>query len=352
MNSKFDISEFFNRSMARPYFIAEMSANHNNDFELAVDIIHAAADAGADAIKLQTYKPETMTIDCDREEFIVGDGTQWEGRCLYELYEETHLPWEWHEDLMKEAQQAGLDCFSTAFDETAVEFLEELDVPVHKVASFELVDLPLIAKMAKTGKPLIISTGMGTLGEIEEAVKTARENGCEDLLLMHCTSAYPAPVSEARLKTIPHLSEAFDVPVGLSDHTEGIAVPIAAVSQGACMIEKHFCLSRKIKTPDSSFSLEPAEFKKMVEQTKQASRALGKVSYELTESEKNSLVFRRSIYVVEDVEKGEKITAENTARIRPGFGISPKYYEEILGRKFSCAVKRGTPLDWQFISRS
>ena len=332
------------------YFIAEMSANHNNNLELAVDIIHAAADAGADAIKLQTYKPETMTIECDREEFIVGEGTQWEGRTLYDLYEEAHLPWEWHEDLMKEAQQAGIDCFSTAFDEKAVDFLEELGVPVHKVASFELVDLPLIAKMAKTGKPLIISTGMGTLGEIEKAVKTARDNGCENLLLMHCTSAYPAPASEARLQTVPHLSEAFDVPVGLSDHTEGIAVPVAAVSQGACMIEKHFCLSREIKTPDSSFSLEPAEFKKMVEQTRQAFQAQGKASYQLTESEKNSLVFRRSIYVVEAVKAGETITQANIARIRPGLGLAPKYYETVLGKRFSQSIQPGTPLKWEFVS--
>lgn len=333
----------------QPYFIAEMSANHNKDLDLARDIIHAAAESGADAMKLQTFKPETMTIDSDREEFRVDEGTEWAGQSLYDLYEEAYLPWDWHEELFEEAEELGLDCFSTAYDDTALDFLENLGVPVHKIASFEIVDLPLVKKMAETRKPIIMSTGMADLGEIEDAVRTAREHGCEDLLLMHCTSAYPAPASDARLETISHLSEAFGVPVGLSDHTEGTAIPIAAVSQGACMIEKHFCLSRDIDTPDSSFSLEPAEFKRMVEEVSTAYSALGGVNYCLTESEESTVKLRRSLFVTEDVQEGGRVTEENVGRLRPGHGLSPRYYDDILGKEFRRDVEQGTPIQWDLV---
>jgi len=332
------------------YAVAEMSANHNQDFDQAVKILHAAKEAGADAVKLQTYTPDTMTIRSDKEYFRIGKGTLWEGKTLYQLYKEAYTPWEWQLKLKEIADEIGIDLFSTAFDPTAVDFLEEMGVPVHKVASFEIVDIPLIEKMASTGKPLIISTGMATLSEIEEAVQAARKAGTTEIALLKCTSAYPAPPEEMNLRTIPHLAEAFGVPVGLSDHTLGIAVPVAAVALGACIVEKHFTLSRDIPGPDSAFSLEPQEFKAMVEAIRVAEKALGKVSYEVGEREAASRVFRRSLFVVKDMKAGEVFTHENVRSIRPGYGLPPKFLKEVLGRRAACDIKAGTPLEWRMIS--
>ena len=332
------------------YIVAEMSANHSQDFDQAVRILHAAKEAGADAVKLQTYTPDTLTISSDKEYFRIGGGTLWDGRTLYDLYREAYMPWEWQPKLKKIADEIGIDLFSTAFDASAVDFLEEMGVPVHKVASFEVVDIPLIEKMARTGKPLIISTGMATLGEIEEAVRAARRAGATQIALLKCTSAYPAPPEEMNLRTIPHLAEAFSVPVGLSDHTLGIAVPVAAVALGACIVEKHFTLSRDIPSPDSAFSLEPHELKAMVEAIRTVEKALGEVHYGVSEREAQSRVFRRSLFVVKDMKAGEVFTEENVRSIRPGYGLPPKYLPEILGRRAVRDVERGTPLGWDLIA--
>jgi len=332
------------------YIVAELSANHNQNFDQAVQLIHAAKSAGADAIKLQTYTPDTLTIRSDKEYFRVGGGTLWDGRTLYDLYGEAYTPWEWQPKLKAIANDLGLDLFSTAFDATAVDFLEEMGVPLHKVASFEIVDIPLIEKMARTGKPLLISTGMATLGEIEEAVQTARNAGTMQIALLKCTSAYPAPPEEMNLRTIPHLAEAFHVPVGLSDHTLGIAVPVAAVALGACIVEKHFTLSRAISGPDSAFSLEPQEFKAMVEVIRTTEKAVGKVHYGVSEQEAKSRVFRRSLFVVKDMKTGEAFTTENVRSIRPGCGLHTRYLNEIMGRRASQDIQRGTPLSWRHIA--
>jgi pseudaminic acid synthase len=332
------------------YIIAEMSANHHQDFNQAVKIIEAAKKAGTDAVKLQTYTPDTITIDCDNDYFRI-KGTIWEGKNLYELYGEAYTPWEWQPDLKKIANDLGMDLFSTPFDYTAVDFLEKMDVPVYKVASFELVDLTLLRKIAQTGKPIIMSTGMATLAEINEAVSAIREAGGNQLALLKCTSAYPAPPDEMNLRTIPHLSEAFDVPTGLSDHTLGIAVPVAAVVLGACIIEKHFTLSRKVSGPDSAFSLEPHEFKEMVDAIRTAEKALGEVSYEITEKQKESRAFRRSLFVVKNIKKGEEFTEENVRSIRPGLGLPPKYYDILLGKRVSRDVERGTAISWKLVGR-
>lgn len=328
------------------YIIAEMSANHGQNFDRAIEIIREAKQAGADAIKLQTYTPDTMTLDCDSACFQIGKGTIWEGRMLHELYGEAYTPWQWQPKLKQFANELGLDCFSTPFDSTAVDFLVEMDVPVMKVASFEMVDLPLLEKIASTGKPVIMSTGMATLSEIEEAVSTLRDNGTTDLALLKCTSAYPAAPEEMNLRTIPHLSQTFGVPTGLSDHTLGIAVPVASVALGACIIEKHFTLSRQIEGPDSAFSLEPQEFKSMVEAVRTAEKALGGVRYGLDETEEPSRVFRRSLFVVNDVKAGEPLTEENVRCVRPGHGLAPKYLRNVLGRVARQDIKRGTPLGW------
>ena len=332
------------------YIIAEMSANHSQDFDQAVRILHAAKEAGADAVKLQTYTPDTLTISSDKEYFRIGGGTLWDGRTLYDLYREAYMPWEWQPKLKKIADEIGIDLFSTAFDASAVDFLEEMGVPVHKVASFEVVDISLIEKMARTGKPLIISTGMATLGETEEAVQAARRAGATQIALLKCTSAYPAPPEEMNLRTIPHLAEAFGVPVGLSDHTLGIAVPVAAVALGACIVEKHFTLSRDIPGPDSAFSLEPHELKAMVEAIRTVEKALGKVHYGVSEREAQSRVFRRSLFVVKDMKAGEVFTKENVRSIRPAYGLPPKYFNQILGRRASRDIPAGTPLSWQLVS--
>nr|HDN00197.1 pseudaminic acid synthase [Deltaproteobacteria bacterium] len=326
------------------YIIAEMSANHNHDFDKAVKIIEAAKEAGANAVKLQTYIPDTMTIECDNEYFLI-KGTLWEGRKLYDLYKEAHTPWDWQPKLKEIADNFGIHLFSTPFDATAVDFLERMDVPAYKIASFEMVDLPLICRVAQTGKPIIMSTGMATMAEIDEAVRTIREAGGNQLALLKCTSAYPAPPEEIHLRTIPHLAEAFGLPVGLSDHTLGIAVPVAAVALGACIVEKHFTLSRSIPGPDSSFSLEPNEFKNMVDAIRVAEKALGKINYNVTKDEAASRVFRRSLFVVKDIKAGEKFTKENVRSIRPGYGLHTRYWNDVLQQRASRDIKRGTPLD-------
>ena len=331
------------------YIIAEMSANHNHDIDAAVHLIHAARDAGADAIKIQTYTPDTLTIDCDNEYFRIGKGTIWEGQNLYKLYGEAYTPWDWHPKLQEVAREVGLDFFSTPFDDSSVDFLEKLDPPVYKIASFELVDLPLIRRVAATGKPIIMSTGMSSLSEIAEAVQTARQAGCEQLVLLKCTSAYPAPPEEMNLRVIPHLADAFDVPVGLSDHTLGSAVPVAAVTLGACVIEKHFTLSRDNPGPDAEFSTEPQEWRDMVDAIRAAEQAVGSVQYDLTDREKNSLVFRRSLFVVEPVGAGEPFTNQNVRSIRPGYGLHTRHLEQVIGRRATRDIPRGTPLDWELV---
>ena len=333
------------------YVVAELSANHNQDFDQAVQLIKAAKEAGADAIKLQTYTPDTITIDCDNENFRIGKGTIWEGKNLYELYKVAYTPWEWQPKLKEIANDLGMDLFSSPFDKTAVDFLEKMGVPAYKIATFELVDIPLIQYVAKTGKPMIMSTGMATLAEIDEAVTAAREAGCKELAFLKCTSAYPADQAEMNLRTIPHMAEAFGVPVGLSDHTLGIAAPVAAVALGVCIVEKHFTLSRSMPGPDSTFSLEPHEFKTMVDAIRTTEKALGKVSYEVTEQEAASRVFRRSLFVVKDMKAGETFTIENIRSIRPGYGLAPKYLNNFLGKKTQRDIKKGTPVTWQLIEK-
>jgi pseudaminic acid synthase len=335
---------------APAYIIAEMSANHNQDFKSAVALVHAAKEAGADAIKLQTYTPDTITIPCSSEYFQIGKGTIWQGKNLHGLYGEAYTPWDWQPKLKQTANDLGLDCFSTPFDFTAVDFLEKMDVPAHKIASFEIVDLALIRRVASTGKPVIMSTGMASLAEIDEAVRAFRTAGGTQLALLKCTSAYPSPAADMNLRTICHLSESFHVPAGLSDHTLGISVPIAAVALGACILEKHFTLSRATPGPDSAFSLEPAEFKAMVDAVRTTEQALGTVSYDLLENEKASRVFRRSLFVVADMIPGEVFSDKNVRSIRPGHGLPPKYLDVVLGRKAAVSITRGTPLDWPLIA--
>lgn len=332
------------------YIIAELSANHNHDFEQAVKLISAVKEAGADAVKLQTYTPDTLTLNCDNEYFRIGKGTIWEGQNLYSLYKDAYTPWEWQPELKKIATGLGLDLFSSPFDPTSVDFLEKMDVPAYKVASFEIVDLPLIKKVAQTQKPIILSTGMASLAEIEEAIHTIRKEGNEQIVLLKCTSAYPAPYEEMNIRTIPHLSEMFDVPVGLSDHTLGISVPIAAICLGACIVEKHFTLSRRTPGPDSTFSLEPHEFKAMVEAIHEAEKALGEVNYSISNSEKSSQILRRSLFVIKDMKKGEVFTLENVRSIRPGYGLPPKKLSAVLGHIARTDINRGTPLTWEMIS--
>jgi len=329
------------------YIVAELSANHNQKFEQAVSLIHAAKDVGADAVKLQTYTPDTITIDCDNEYFRI-QGTLWEGQRLYDLYGKAFTPWDWQPKLKALANGVGLDLFSAPFDETAVDFLENMNVPAYKIASFEIVHLPLIRKVAETGKPVILSTGMATQSEIGEAVEILRQHRSPTVLLK-CTSAYPAMAEEMNLSTIPDLAKGFRVPVGLSDHTMDIAVPVAAVALGACVVEKHLTLSRAVPGPDSAFSLEPKEFEEMVEAVRTAEKALGKVHYGVTEHEPDSRSLRRSLFVVRDMKSGENFTSETVRSIRPGHGLSTRHLEDILGRAASCDIKRGTPLTWNLV---
>jgi len=332
------------------YIVAELSANHHQDFQEAVRLVHAAKEAGANAVKLQTYTADTITIPSDREPFRVGGGTLWDGATLYELYSRAYTPWDWQPRLKSIANELGMDLFSTPFDLSSIEFLEEMGVPAHKVASFELVDIPLLRALAKTGKPLIISTGMASVEEIEEAL-SAVGGWNSEVVLLKCTSAYPALPDEMNLRTIPEMQVRFGLPVGLSDHTRGLAVPVAAVTLGACLIEKHLTLSRSAEGPDSAFSLEPSEFKQMVETVRETERALGGVRYGPSERETVSRAFRRSLFVVRDIKRGEPFTAENVRSIRPGHGLHTRYLPEILASLAARDIERGTPVSWDLVNK-
>lgn len=336
---------------SRPYLIAEMSGNHNQSLERALAIVDAAAASGADAIKLQTYTADTMTLNSSAPGFVIEDpDSLWAGRQLYELYEEAHTPWSWHKPIIDHAAALGLACFSTPFDETAVDFLEDLGVPAYKIASFELTDLPLIRRTARTGKPMIISTGMGSVAEIDEAVRTARETGNEKIILLKCTSTYPATPENTNISTIPNMRDAFRVEVGLSDHTLGCGVAVAAVGLGAVVVEKHFTLRRADGGVDSAFSMEPEEFRALREETERAWQAMGRVTYGGTKAEENSRMFRRSLYIASDMQAGDILTRETLRVIRPGFGLAPRFYEEMLGRKVTKDVTAGTPMAWDLIN--
>lgn len=331
------------------YIVAELSANHGGSIEHAAKTIRTAAEAGADAVKLQTYTADTLTIDCDNEYFRISGGTAWDGRTLYDLYKEAYTPWEWHEELQQVALGCGLGFFSTPFDATAVDLLEELNVPMHKVASFELVDIALLKKIGSTGKPVIMSTGMASEEEIHEALDALRSTGCPDVTLLKCTSAYPADPKDANLLTIPDMAEKFGCKVGLSDHTVGIAVPVAAVALGACVIEKHFTLSRKDAGPDSGFSLEPHEFKSMVSAVRTAEKALGTILYGGSTGDEKNKVFRRSLFVVEDIKAGDVFSAKNIRSIRPGNGLCPSYLDRVIGCKSTVDIQRGIPLKINYV---
>jgi N-acetylneuraminate synthase len=326
-----------------PYVVCELSGNHNGSLDRALQLIDAAAATGADAIKIQTYTPDTLTIDSDRPEFKLKGGL-WDNKTLYELYGEAQTPYEWHPALFARAKEHGVTLFSTPFDETAVDLLAGLDAPVYKIASFEAIDLPLIERVARQRKPMIISTGMANLAEIQDAVTTARDAGAPGIALLHCTSSYPAPVTDANVRTIPHLASAFGVVGGLSDHTPGTAVAVAAIALGACIIEKHFTLSRAEGGPDAAFSLEPEEFKRLVDDCRAAWSALGDVTYDLQGSERGNKAFRRSIYAVATIEAGEAFSARNVRSIRPGFGLPPKELPGLIGRRARRRIERGEPI--------
>lgn len=334
----------------RPFIIAEMSGNHNQSLDRALAIVEAAAAAGAQALKLQTYTADTMTLVLDTGEFYIQDpNSLWKGQSLHDLYAQAYTPWEWHAPIFQRCKELGLVAFSTPFDETAVDFLESLHVPAYKIASFENADLPLIRKVASTGKPMIISTGMATVSELDETVRTARETGCKDLILLKCTSTYPATPENTNLRTIPHMQQLFGVQVGLSDHTMGIGASVAAVALGATMIEKHFTLSRKDGGVDAAFSLEPDELHFLVRETARAWQAMGTVSYGPLAAEKASLQFRRSLYVTDDMQAGDTFTPQNLRAVRPGMGLSPKYYALLLGKTVKQDIKKGTPVTWDFV---
>lgn len=332
----------------KPFIIAEMSGNHNQSLERALEIVEAAAASGAHALKIQTYTADTLTLDSDSEDFLITDKESlWKGQKLHDLYSEAYTPWKWHKPIFDRAKELGLIAFSTPFDDTAVDFLETLDVPLYKIASFENTDLPLIKKVASTGKPMIVSTGMATAAELDELVRTAKENGCKDLILLKCTSTYPATPENTNISTIPHMRDLFDVQVGLSDHTMGTGVAVAAVALGATVIEKHFTLNRADGGVDSAFSMEPAEMKILVEETERAWQSLGKVTYGPTEKEKASLKFRRSIYVAQDIKVGETFTEENIRIVRPGYGLEPKYYPMLLNKVAKKDYTMGTPIKFE-----
>lgn len=333
------------------FVIAEMSANHGFKIENAKETIRIAQKSGADAVKIQTYTPDTLTIDCDKEWFKLSHGTLWDGTTLYKLYQTAYTPWEWHKELFDYAKEIGIIIFSTPFDFTAVDFLEELNTPIHKIASFEITDIPLIEYAASKGKPMIISTGIATLEEIEEAVEACKRVGNNDITLLKCTSQYPAKLEDANLKTMIDMKERFGVKIGLSDHTMGDIVAITAVALGAEVIEKHFIIDRAIGGPDASFSMTPDEFKEMVTRIREVEKTLGKVDYELDDKKKNSRVFARSLFITENIKVGEEITEKNCRSIRPGYGLAPKFYKEILGKKVTKDIERGTPLSWELIEK-
>ncbi|NSW45083.1 MAG: pseudaminic acid synthase [Bacteroidales bacterium] len=338
-----------NFPLSNVFIIAELSANHNHSLDVALQTIRAAAEAGADAIKLQTYTPDTITIDCDNEYFRLNHGTIWDGQTLYNLYKQAYTPWEWHEKLFAEAQNCGLLCFSTPFDFTAVDFLEQFNPPAYKIASFEISDTPLIEKAAKLGKPMIISTGLATEEDIRDAINACYRVNNHQIALLKCTSSYPAPIDKANLLTIPDMKQRFGCEVGLSDHTLGITSPVVSVALGARIIEKHFILDKSIGGPDAAFSLDKEEFALMVKHVREAEKALGQVSYELDAKAQASKELGRSLFVVKDIPQGQELTPENIRSIRPGYGISPKYYYEVLGKKAKRELKRGTPLKWEDI---
>lgn len=335
----------------KPFVIAEMSGNHNQSLEKALKIVEAAAQCGVDALKIQTYTADTMTLDISENEFFIEDkNSLWKGNSLYKLYEQAHTPWDWHKAIFDKCKEVGIVGFSSPFDATAVDFLEKLDVPLYKIASFENTDLPLIRKVAATKKPIIISTGMANISEIFEAVKTLKDGGCENIILLKCTSEYPALPEDANLLTIPHLRELFsDCEIGLSDHSMGIGVAIAAVTLGASVIEKHFTLDRKEGGVDSAFSMEPTEMKSLVDESAIAAKAVGKIYYGISTKEKSSLRFRRTLYITKDVKAGEILSTENMRAIRPGLGLSPKYFDILLGKKIRKSLKKGTPVSWDLI---
>lgn len=350
MNKKLKIG---NRSVTPeypPFIIAEMSGNHNQSLDRALEIVEASAKSGVHALKIQTYTADTMTLDLDEGEFFISDpNSLWKGKSLYKLYQQAHTPWEWHKPIFDKCKEFGIICFSTPFDETAVDFLESMDVPCYKIASFENTDLPLIRRVAATGKPLIISTGIATLAELDETVRAAREAGCVDLILLKCTSAYPATPENTNILTIPHMRDLFGCEVGLSDHSMGVGVSVASVALGATVIEKHFTLNRADGGVDSAFSMEPAEMAQLVVETERAWQALGQVRYCPTEAEKKSSQFRRSLYVVQDLKAGDVVTRENVRAIRPGLGLPTKYLEQVLGKAVKQDVKRGTALGWEMV---
>ncbi len=335
---------------ARPFVIAEMSGNHNQSLERALTIVDAAATTGAQALKIQTYTADSMTLDIREGEFFIMDPkSPWKGRSLYDLYQEAHTPIEWHAAIFARCRERGILCFSTPFDASAVDFLESLDVPCYKIASFENIDLPLIRRVAATGKPLIISTGMASIAELDEAVRAARGAGCKDLILLKCTSSYPSTPEFSNIVTIPHMRDMFGCEVGLSDHTLGVGVAVASVALGATVVEKHFTMDRSEGGVDSQFSLEPAEMRALVEETERAWQALGGVTYGIGPAEKGSVVFRRSLYIAKDMRQGDVLTPENLRAIRPGAGLPPKYYETLLGKRVNRDVARGTPASWDLV---
>lgn len=340
--------DLYSKLENKAYIIAEMSGNHAGSKERALEIIRAAKEAGADCVKIQTYTPDTITIDCDNDYFMIANGT-WGGEKLYDLYGKAYTPWQWQADLKKEADRIGIDFLSTPFDPTSVDFLEQMDLEFYKIASFELVDIPLIRYIARTGKPIIMSTGMASEQEIEEAVAAIKEEGNNQLVLLKCSSAYPAIPDDMNLATMKYLSDKFGIPTGLSDHSLGHIGALTAVAMGAKVIEKHFCISREDENPDSSFSMEKEEFAHMVTAIRDAERAMGKISFDISEKEKENLSFRRSLFVVADIAKGELLTPENIRSIRPGYGLKPKHYDEVIGMVAKKDIKRGTPLSWEDI---
>lgn len=349
MEKKIRIGKRYVGEGEKTFIVAEVSANHLQDYGRAEAIIEAAAQAGADAVKLQTYTPDTITLDCDNDYFQITQGTIWDGTTLHKLYEEAYTPWEWQPKLMEFANGLGLECFSSPFDSTAVDFMQEMDMPAYKVASFEINDIPLIRKIARIGKPVILATGIAYLEDMERALRVCREEGNEQIVLLKCTSAYPSPYEDMNLKVIPNMAQVFDCITGLSDHSMGTAAAVASVALGGKMVEKHLTLSRADGGPDGAFSMEPDEFKKMVDEIRIVEKALGRVTYELTEQQKRSREDGRSLFVVKDMKEGEAFTEENVRSIRPAFGLHTMYYEEVMGKKARREIPKGTPLDWKLI---